>query len=323
MPNHALNDTHIPSMSVYMASNKATENPDPSKNSNCLFRYDTQLVANPDTQFLLGLTAAEIPYSFYNVGEISNFIRYQINGYSTTTAMVVPKGNYDVNSLVTQINSLLQPNTSISFDDSTNKFTFTNTVDGGIRIISSTMNKILGLAEDQIGNDLSFETSLECTNCCNIQGTSCVYVVVNNMSIINLDSRGDNNGVIGKIQMDGNPGDMCFYTQSENFYFKVSDPYIQDFDISLTDDDNQLVDFNGVDWSLTLTLHFQKIRLPEIDERFLLDGDRQPETEAETKADNAEEAIPDYLQSYMQPIAFAGTQGDEFKREEDIVEVKE
>ena len=122
MPNHSLNDTHIPSMGVFMQSSRATEQLG-DLNSNCVFRYETQLVANPDTQFLLGLTAAEIPYSFYNISTTSNFMRYQIEGYSTSTLLVVPEGNYDVYSLVDTINSgLLEDNTSIEFNSLKNKF---------------------------------------------------------------------------------------------------------------------------------------------------------------------------------------------------------
>lgn len=271
MPSHLLNDTHIGSLSIFLQSSKATTTLDPDKNSSCLFYLNQVITAPPGTHMLVGLTSAEIPYSFYNVDSRNNKVTIDTANDGTAT-IILPEQNYDVDSLKKNLNNLLVAanilNTTVDFDKNTNKFTFTNT-NGGLKITSTTMTRELGLVPNQINGP--YTASLTSSNACNLSGTSSVYVNLNNVSITNLDSRGDLNGVLAKLNVNVAPSEFIFYQQTENQYYVTSDRQINFFSISLTDDNNELLNLNGVDFSVSITIHFQKVRLPVDPIDFLVD----------------------------------------------------
>ena len=271
MPSHQLNDTHIGSLSIFLQSSKATTTLDPDKNSSCLFYLNQVITAPPGTHMLVGLTSAEIPYSFYNIDSRNNKVTIDTANGPTAT-ITLPEQNYDVDSLKKNLNNLLVAanvlNTTVDFDKNTNKFTFTNT-NGGLKITSTTMTRELGLVPNQINGP--YTASLTSSNACNLSGTSSVYVNLNNVSITNLDSRGDLNGVLAKLNVNVAPSEFIFYQQTENQYYVTSDRQINFFSVSLTDDNNELLNLNGVDFSVSITIHFQKVRLPVDPIDFLVD----------------------------------------------------
>jgi len=271
MPSHILNNTHIGSLSIFLQSSKATTTLDPEKNSSCLFYLNQVITAPPGTHMLVGLTSAEIPYSFYNVDSRNNKVTIDAGSDGTAT-IILPEQNYDVDSLKKNLNNLLVAanvlNTTVDFDKNTNKFTFTNT-NGGLKITSTTMTRELGLVQNQINGP--YTASLTSSNACNLSGTSSVYVNLNNVSITNLDSRGDLNGVLAKLNVNVAPSEFIFYQQTENQYYVTSDRQINFFSILLTDDNNELLNLNGVYFSVSITIHFQKVRLPVDPIDFLVD----------------------------------------------------
>lgn len=279
MPNHSLNDTHIGSVSIYLDSSKASVVQNDSDNSNCLFYLDNIIQCPPDTHILIGLTACQIPVAFYNITNNNNQLTIQgsING---TTNITLPPQNYNTETLVTEINSQLATagnNITCSFNSSTYKFTFSSLTQS-IQIQNTTMNKELGIPPFTIFPPSSSFTS---PNMCNLSGTQSIYVMVNNLSIQSLDSRarGDLNGVLSKVDVCCGFGDYIEFQQTENQFYLISDRSISHFNVSLTDDNLELLKMNGIDWSISLTCHFSKKRLPVILNDFLLEGENTREEE--------------------------------------------
>lgn len=256
MPNHLLNDTHLGSISVFLNSGKASITLNGSKNSSCFFYLNNNVIQPPpNALIMLGVTSAEVPYTFYNIDARNNKITFATA--EITTQVTVPPKNYSTNSLTKFFNDqLVSEGITCSFDEDTNKFSFSHS--DGIRITQSDMNKELGIAPSQLNQAL--ETTFVSANVCNLSGTSSVYININNLSMTNLDSRGDLNGVIAKLNVNAAPAEFIFYQQTENQYFIIGDRQIDKFHVSLTDDDNELLDLNGVDWSVTFTVHFSLIR---------------------------------------------------------------
>ena len=274
MPNHSLNDTDIGSISVFLQSKDSAQNFRPGENSQCKWYLQNIVSPPPDTMMMIGLTSAEIPFTFYNVPANHNFIKLNANysdGSNASLAVTVPAGNYNVFSLRDAINDGFTSLTGVSmtFDEITNKYTIKNSLSGGtVQIVDTTMKHILGYEENQI---LSNSANLVAQNCCNLAGTSSIYVNLYNMSFTNLDSRGDLNGVVAKLPVTAAPGEYIFYEQTENQYFVLQDREIQTFEVALTDDNNDPVNLNGLHFSVTLTLHFAKRRLPDQRDQFYKD----------------------------------------------------
>lgn len=284
MPNHTLNDTHLGSLSVFLQSKDATVKLNEDKNSSCLFYLKQAISPPPDTQIMVGLISAEIPYTFYNIDSRNNKITIETQLNGTANVTLTPK-NYGTTSLTKALNdALTSVQTTVTFDEDTNKFTFANV--GGFKIKSTTMKTVLGIGDNQV--DQTFVLSLTTEKVCNLSGTSSIYVNCTNLSVTNLDSRGDLNGVIAKLNVTVNPGEFIFFQQTETQYYIINDREIQFFGVSLTDDNNELLDLNGVEFSIALTINFCKIRIPSIADEYLVDRRNIPYMK-ELEAQQAEE----------------------------------
>lgn len=275
MPTHALNDTHLGSLAVYLQSRDASTS---MASASKLFYLNQIIMPPPDTSILVGLISAEIPYSFYNVNSNNNTMTIQqITGSTTLTInIVLPQQNYDTDEMIDTMKELFLAAsppltfTGFTFDEDSNKFTLKHTGTGAdsgtVKITKSTMKNIMGFTESQLNVAAQ---SITADHCVNLAGTSSVYVNLPNIGLSNLDSRGDLNGVVSKLNVNCNPGEYIFYHQTETQYYLISNPKIDFFQVSLTDDDNNLLEMNGGDFSITLSIHFSKKRTPFTAEEYL------------------------------------------------------
>ena len=108
-----------------------------------------------------------------------------------------------------------------------------------------------------------------------------MYVNLNNVSIANLDSRGDLNGVVAKLNVNVAPGEFIFYQQGETQYYLTNNRELDTFSVMLTDDNNDQLQMNGAEWSLTLTTHFCKKRQAVLREGYLMDSRKKEPVGAE------------------------------------------
>ena len=283
MPNHTLNDTHIGSVSIYLDSSKATVYQNGNDNSNCIFYLDNIIQCPPDTHIMVGLTACQIPVAFYNITNNNNTLTIDgsINGETTVT---LPPQNYNTEDIVTAFNEAFAADgndITCSFNPSSLKFTFSSLTQN-IQLRNTTMNKELGIPPFTI---LPYTYSYTAPNICNLSGTQSIYVMLNNLSIQSLDSRagGDLNGVLSKVDVCCGFGDYIEFQQTENQFYLISDRSINHFNVSLTDDNLELLQMNGIDWSISVTCHFSKKRLPTILNDYLLEEENTREEEIKGK----------------------------------------
>lgn len=272
MVNHSLNDTDTASISVFLQSNKASTR---LSSSNVIFYLNETIVARPDQSMLIGLISCEVPYSFYNVESPKNKILIR----RTTAAgifigdydLTLDPQNYDVDTIVTKFNQLFEQNNmnmTILFNDNTNKFSFNSNATEKFTILETTLNKSLGIPVTSVPTPLS--TSFTCPNVVQLTGTSSIYINCINLSISNLDSRGDLNGTICKLPIECDPTSFIYYKATENNYYLTNNQTITHFHINITDDDNNELQLNGGDFSLGLNIHFVQKREQPTFKKFLL-----------------------------------------------------
>ena len=94
------------------------------------------------------------------------------------------------------------------------------------------------------------------------------------MNIRNVNSFGKNNGVLSKVLVNAAPGNFIFYEPSTPQYFLLNNP-LSFINIQLLNDDNEFIDFNGLHWSLTLSVEFYRRRDDTINYKYYLDGMKQ------------------------------------------------
>lgn len=230
-------------------------------NSNILFNFIDVIKRHSNTLYLtVAIQSVEIPYSFYNVSTNYNTIYYSIGGVFYT--MTIPEGNYTATTFITEFNSQFalgghSKTATLSISKSTGKFTLTPSDDTFSIIIyytQTTSNIILGLKQDTtfsynggLGNTFSFPANLLGTQKIKIFSSS---LGCDNISSFNLGS----NELIDVVSVNASPFELINYsnTNIKESHMKANE--VQQIDIILKDEYNNEIDFNGIDWSITLVI---------------------------------------------------------------------
>ena len=100
-------------------------------------------------------------------------------------------------------------------------------------------------------------------------GTANIYVS-SNFVINNLNSNGQYSGVLCKVLTDASGGSYIFYEPSEVQYHIVGNNSVNNIVISLRDDELNTIDFNGLTFSITLSVQFSYKRQLQTFDEFLL-----------------------------------------------------
>jgi hypothetical protein len=96
--------------------------------------FDFVNILSPDDSIVyteIGVGNAEIPATFYNIDSTNNIFNYRVN--SINFSIIVPGGNYNFSSLVTQMTSLFTANGhtfTMSLNRNSNILTMTLTAGG-------------------------------------------------------------------------------------------------------------------------------------------------------------------------------------------------
>ena len=155
---------------------------------------------------LISLVSGNIPHSYYNINSNNNIIYYIEN--STTKTLTITSKNYNVNDLVSYLNSNWT-NFTTTYTSSTNKFTFTNsTYDFTILSTSSTLG-LLGLSK---ANHTSTSKALTSDISVDLSYTKALYVHIN-LSLNAVDSRNlTTSNILAVIHIEEN------FLGLENYY---------------------------------------------------------------------------------------------------------
>lgn len=209
----------------------------------------------------VSIQSAEIPYSFYNVSEIHNTIKYQIAGVAYT--MVVPEGQYNANSFKSTFSTLFQQESHgklclLTIDKITGKYLLTpsdNTFTITLLKEGSTLFRILGLS--QHNHTFSFNQSgTSFTYPCNFLGVTKLKIFSDALSCDNLDSSvlGENN-LIDTISVNAPTFGLIGFNATQHNECLMKHKIVQNIDVQIRDERNDLVDFNNQDWSITFVIN--------------------------------------------------------------------
>jgi hypothetical protein len=283
MPTHNSNDTVFGGVNIFLQSKDGKTN---ENNSNCDFFLD-RIIDSPrqDLGMLVSVLDAEIPYSFYNISDEIGNNKLTINSIEIS----IDEKNYSAFNIVDAFNEKFTTiqglSITMSFDDNTNKFTLVSPTN--FTINSTTMVKELGM------DDLPQTTTTYISNkVCNLAGTSSIYIRSDNMNIQNINSFGKTNGVLAKVLVNSSPSNFIFFRPSTPQYFILGNS-LNFINIQLLNDDNDFIDFNGLDWSITLSIEYFRKRDDTINYKYFLNSVDESfprnETEQDVKETSKEE----------------------------------
>lgn len=204
----------------------------------------------------ISVQSASIPYSFFNCDDFNSKLVYIEN--SITYTKYIPQGNYNVNTLSSQLKILMGTNFNITYSSLDNSFLLTNSIYDFQILSSSLCYEILGFKSGQ--SYLSQSKSLKSNISINLFTIRNIYISSNNLILNNINSSTPNNSsILCSIPITTSQGSIISYS---NIYDVKNEVYhtnnLNLLHLKLTDQDCDLLDLNGVHWSITLQLDITK-----------------------------------------------------------------
>ena len=256
---------------VVLDSRNATSSLNGSLNSCVVFDFQQPIQVPKDAlKFTCSVMSFTAPNSIYNITYLNNklCLMYNYNSSPYLVNIVVPTGNYNANTFMSKVMSLVTLADSrfglgfgMTLDSITNKFSLTHSTYLFHVMPSSTCYAVMGFdANTEIicttGTLTSFAVYLPYT--CNFNGIQNINIHFDTLVTQNLDSfNKTNSGIIQSIPVDANLS-LITYLKSTDYQFTIKQDIIDTFAISIRDDINNYIDFNNQHWNLTLYFSITK-----------------------------------------------------------------
>ena len=200
---------------------------------------------------------AQFPVSFYIIDDTNNILYYTdgITNYNITISI----GNYNGNQMVTALNAGFTTNSNpiTAFLNSQNGI-LSFLISGGTTYTfqsTSTIKKILGF-----DSDITDTSLIRMPYQLNLLGKKKIFINSNNLKNSAFTSKSFSSvQTIATIPVDQPPYSMISYTSvselERNILFNRS---LDVLDIQIVDEDNKYINFQNIDWSITLCLTIEK-----------------------------------------------------------------
>lgn len=244
-------NTYTDSRLITLTADSATENLNGDLYSSCFFSFSSLLKDESDILYRqVSVQTAEIPVGYYIVNIYNNMLSYKLGNGSIQTA-TFERADYNALTFATEFKNKI-PSMTLSFNKITGVYTITSLSSFTIYSSGSTCFKLLGL-NSHIPSYTG--TSITCVYPVNFSGISRIKIVSNALSTYSLDSTvSSNNNVLCVIPVNASSNGVILYQNISSFKPMLRETNINDFDISLLDDDDNLINFNGVSWSLAIQI---------------------------------------------------------------------
>ena len=222
-------------------------------NSDVVFKFPG--LVKPEqhiTSVQFQLLDAVLPVSFYNMNYTNNTLNYQISSVNYT--ITVTPGNYNFNSLATQMIAKFLANGhtfTITINKQTGIITLATPATNFILQVSS-MFSVLGLL---LSSHTSSSFLLTADYPLNLLGITKIKIQSVNLNTYNLDSSNNgNSNNLGLIPVDQPSFGLIIYENKSSSKFLLRDNRVDEIDLQLVDQNNNLINFNNLDWNLTILI---------------------------------------------------------------------
>ena len=210
----------------------------------------------------LSVVHAEIPNSFYILNYTNN--QFVLDGVTYT----LTRGNYNVNTFITMLISLIPANFAVTYSSITTKFTMTKST-GSFTVnadsTASTVNNIMGLGTSSMTSSLVLGVQTvsfpHCVNFIPLQRINFRSTSFNFGCFNTVDGSSD---IFLPLQNNAGQNSIINYVNQTAQKFLIQDRNITSFVINVTDDQGRFVNFNGVDWLMTIQIDVEYLETARI-----------------------------------------------------------
>lgn len=249
-------NTYLDSRQISVSSSSADFIYNGSFKSSVGYSFYGMLQDEPDiVQAQISIHSAQIPISYYVVNIYNHTLKYRI-GSGAITSVNFDVGNYNANTFITEMKNKIPAITTV-FNRVNGKFTFTASSAITFFKDGSTCFKILGLDK---GLDYT-GTTITAPFPCQFQGITRIRIASNTFSTYSMDSlAGTFSNTLATIAVNSGSYGILLYENNSGYKPTLRNKIINDFDLMLLDDDEDLINFNNVDWNITLQLDITRLR---------------------------------------------------------------
>ena len=222
------------------------------------FELYRPIQVNNNIDIFMTVESFKFANSIYNVSAFQNIFYFGLAPSYVPISVIIPKANYNVSSLIVMLNTLLTTyGMTFAFNSSTSKISIQNTSAYAVLVGSNCINKIIGFDENT--GALCSAGITVAPNMANLIGTQMLYVAIPNLSINSYGVKSSSShSVVSAIPITAIQGDTQVYYGS--FHHKINDSVITKIEIIIKDEDENEVDFNSIEWFITIafTMTYKK-----------------------------------------------------------------
>ena len=207
---------------------------------------------------------AQIPVSYYQINYTNDIFKFSSVSPGNIVNISITRGNYNSSSLITELqNKLLAAG-----------YTFTITISRITGIMTFSSNLHFFMWNNPLGTILGFNTvlgsvfngtswNITATFPLNLLGIQKLKVFSNALATQSFDSVGSgNNSLITTLTVNAPPFGLIIYdTPTEPLILKTKT--LNTIDIQILDENNNYINFNNCNWTLTLQLNIVRMQSPE------------------------------------------------------------
>jgi len=256
------------SIQLYLNSSSADMYLNQTKKSNVVFFFENILKIDKNSiEMKLSLVNAQIPVSWFLINDSNN--RIVITTPQNTTTHYFPNGNYNVNTFISKWIETFGPNEwTITYDKLLNKLQFSNILGqitfGNSIKESNTLLPLLGFIPTQ--SYTSSANHITSVYSINFSGLTKLNIKSSTFTFKNMDSfTSGATSTFCSIPVSANASGIIHYNNLTDYKSIFKNYDLNSIDISITDENNNYIDFNNVDWSMTLQIDITNEIVENID----------------------------------------------------------
>jgi hypothetical protein len=238
-------------------------NLDPNYKSQIEYNIPDMIVRDDSIEYIqFSIPYAVIPVSFYNVNQNNNILYVLENGIPST--YVFPQGNYTANSFINEFTNLLGNQWTISLNTFNSIFTITNSSNTFSLFKASSISSVMGFSSNLLSSLVNNVNTLVLSRCCNFFSLPRVCIrssqlITNNYIVGNNNNASD---LLISIPNNAKPNGQIYYINQSQMKSLYRGNNLSRFIVSFTDDDNNLINFNGISSFFTLQIDFFRRFVP-------------------------------------------------------------
>ena len=244
-------DTPLHPTKIFLFSGETSTISTSTKN-NLIFELNQTIQCPPNVDILISLDSFSFTNSFFN---ITNYNHLLIITFDNTNFLsyTIPSNHYDIESLIFILNTI-QTNLIFSYSISSYKITITSITP--FRICSSTFNPSIGFDENI--DTLSLTNTITSPYFFNLTRPNYLNICLTNLNLKSISLKGKQHyNQIDSIMLTASFGDNQYYKPGNEFYYIISENSISSINVLICDEIHNHIDFNNINWFMTLNIAFQ------------------------------------------------------------------